>query len=244
MINTDLNLRKLKYQFLKDGIVTIENWLDPVYAEELWEHLNTMPNDWWGVSARPDLNDNMQIIKWNDENTKVIENHEQLARDAFEKGLFSYIFRRTYEDHYAECYCAECKFTKDVLSKEVVNFLAFITDYKVTQINELFASYYAGGDFLSPHSDGPNGVLGFVYNLSKNWRPEWGGNLHFQNMQDDRIIDRVNVPRFNTLTMFDIATTQGHTHFVSEVVKNVPEKRFAMAGWWGQSDENKDTLQL
>ena len=244
MINPDLNLRKLKYQFLKEGIVTIENWLEPEYAESLWNHLNYMPNDWWGVSARPNEIGEMQIITWNEENATEIAEIEQMARDAFQNYFFSYIFRRTSGNHFQTCDCLECKFRLDVLSEEVVNFLHYITDYKVTQINELFASYYAPGDFLSPHSDGPNGVLGFVYNLSKNWRPEWGGNLHFQNMQDERIIDRVNVPRFNTLTMFDIATTQGHTHFVSEVVGNAPEKRLAMAGWWGQSDENKDTLQL
>ena len=243
MINPNLNLRELKYQFLRDGIITIENWLDPEYAYQLWHHLNTMPRDWWCVSSRPAIDGDMHITEWTDENLEYIKACNQHARNAFAQDIFSYIFRRTANNHFQDCTCAECNFRRDVLSDEVVHFLDFITGYKITQTNELFASWYDGGDFLSPHSDGPNGVLGFVYNLSANWKPQWGGNLHFQNMQDETKVDKVNVPQYNTLTMFDIATTQGHTHFVSEVVGNAPEKRLAMTGWWGQSSNNTNTLQ-
>ena len=156
-----------------------------------------------------------------------------IARDAFSKNIFSYSFRRTNNDHVEGCTCLECKFRQDVLSEEIVEFLHYITEFKVTKINELFASWYTDKDFLSPHADGINGILGFVYNLSKNWRPEYGGNLHFMDKENNNIIQKINVPSFNTLTMFDLATSMGHMHYVSEVVPNIPVKRLAMAGWWG-----------
>lgn len=242
MINKDLNVRELKYEFLKNGIVTIENWLDPVYAEKLWNHLDTMPKDWWNVSARPAHDQEMHITRWVDENKPYIDKSDSFARNSFSEDVFSYSFRRTNNDHVDGCRCEECEFRKDVLSEEVVNFLAYLTEYKVTKINELFASWYTDRDFLSPHSDGPNGVLGFVYNLSKDWKPHYGGNLHFQNKLDENLIEKINVPKFNTLTMFDLATSMGHMHYVSEVVPNLKTKRLAMAGWWGQGNGNKNTL--
>lgn len=242
MINKDLNVRELKYEFLKNGIVTIENWLDPVYAEKLWNHLDTMPKDWWYVSARPAHDQEMHITRWVDENKPYIDKSDSFARNSFSEDVFSYSFRRTNNDHVDGCRCEECEFRKDVLSEEVVNFLAYLTEYKVTKINELFASWYTDRDFLSPHSDGPNGVLGFVYNLSKDWKPHYGGNLHFQNKLDENLIEKINVPKFNTLTMFDLATSMGHMHYVSEVVPNLKTKRLAMAGWWGQGNGNKNTL--
>jgi len=243
MINKDLNLRELKYEFLKNGVVTIENWLDNDYAEELWNHLNNMPQDWWFVSSRPAYDQDMHITRWVDNNSDYIQASNQSAREAFGRGEFSYIFRRTNDDHVEECRCKECVFKEDVISDEVVGFLDYVTGFKVTRINEFFASWYDGGDFLSPHSDGPNGVLGFVYNLSKNWKPHYGGNLHFQDNFDENLIQKINVPKFNTLTMFDLATTMGHMHFVSEVPMNVPEKRLAFAGWWGQGGDNKNTIK-
>jgi|SaaInl6LU_22_DNA_1037377.scaffolds.fasta_scaffold00671_6 Rps23 Pro-64 3,4-dihydroxylase Tpa1-like proline 4-hydroxylase len=242
MINKELNVRELKYDFLKNGIVTIKDWLEPEYANNLWNHLNDMPQDWWFVSSRPAVDGDMHVTRWIPENEKYIKDSDKVARESFNKGIFSYSFRRTNDDHVPECRCHECVFREDLLSDEVVGFLDYITSYKVTKINELFASWYTDGDFLGPHSDGPNGVLGFVYNLSSDWKPHYGGNLHFQNNEDESLIEKINVPKFNTLTMFDLSTSMGHMHFVSEVVKGVPSKRMAFAGWWGQNDENKNTI--
>ena len=239
MINTSLNLRKLKYEFLKEGIVTIPNWLEYDYSDYLWDHINNMPNDWWFVSTRPAVDDDMATTRWIPENEDYINQCIEKARETFNNGEFSYVFRRTNGDHVDNCDCPECHFRLDLLSPEVTDFLHYVTGYKINSINEIFASRYDGGDFLSPHSDGPNGTLGFVYNLSKEWRPHFGGNLHFQSNEDETLIERINVPKFNTLTMFDLSTSQGHMHFVSHVVEGAPTKRLAFAGWWGQNGDKE-----
>lgn len=233
MINGDLNTRQLKYEFLKNGLVTIKNWLQPDYAENLWVHLDTMPEDWWYTSTRPTEDGGMTIIRNLPENKDTIEYYKQLANHFFTQNQFSYIFRRTNEDHVDGCGCSECVFKQDAISDEVKSFIKKVTDFDVTKLNEFFASWYEPGHFLSPHSDGPNGKLGFVYNLSKDWKPHYGGNLHFQSNDDDMIIEQVNVPEFNTLTMFDLETTMGHMHYVSHVSPGVEQKRLAFAGWWG-----------
>lgn len=233
MINKDLNTRQLKYEFLKNGLVTIENWLDDDYAENLWDHLNTMPEDWWFISTRPTEDGGMTIVRNTPEKQSEIEYNKQVANFFFTQNHFSYVFRRTNDDHVDTCDCYECKFKKDAVSVEVKNFIKKITDFDVTKLNEFFASWYESGHFLSPHSDGPNGVLGFVYNLSKDWKPHYGGNLHFQSNNNENIIEKVNVPTFNTLTMFDLETTMGHMHYVSHVAPDITQKRLAFAGWWG-----------
>ena len=76
-----------------------------------------------------------------------------------------------------------------------------ITTEKYTGSDEVFAACYTVGDFLSPHVDSPNGTLGFVLQMSKNWLPEYGGLLHF--MDDNRtVVERIEVPEYNSLTLF------------------------------------------
>jgi Rps23 Pro-64 3,4-dihydroxylase Tpa1-like proline 4-hydroxylase len=96
---------------------------------------------------------------------------------------------------------------------------------------ELFASWYKEGDFLSTHSDGDNGHVGFVYNISKGWKPEWGGMLHFLKTGESNVVEKVISPKYNALVMFDLSTTAGADHFVSHV--NTSEaKRLSFAGWF------------
>ena len=96
----------------------------------------------------------------------------------------------------------------------------------------MFSSRFLSNFFLSPHGDKGKGKIGFVYSLSKSWRPEWGGNLHF--MEDDyKTVTRTIVPIFNRLTLFDIPSRDGVPHYVSHVVPDVRVKRLSITGWFG-----------
>ena len=44
----------------------------------------------------------------------------------------------------------------------------------------MFLSRYKSGHFLAPHSDINNGKLAFVFNLTKNWKPQYGGPTFFK----------------------------------------------------------------
>ena len=81
------------------------------------------------------------------------------------------------------------------------------------------------------HSDGDNGQVGFVYNISKNWRPEWGGMLHFLKQGDSNYVEKVVSPRYNALILFDLSTTAGADHFVSHV-NTSQAKRLSFTGWF------------
>lgn len=234
MLNTDLNKRKLKYEFIKDGIVVIDNFLNADYADKMFDFFDhDMPQHWWSVSTRPAPNgeNKMDNCYYSDENIALIAEKEKAAREAFARTQFSYIFRRTLEDHVSGCNCLECQLRVYLATTEIHQFISAVTDIPVSCSFELFASWYKEGDFLSMHSDGDNGQIGFVYNLTKNWRPEWGGMLHFLKSGDSNSVERVISPRFNALILFDLSTTAGADHFVSHV-NSSQAKRLSFTGWF------------
>lgn len=234
MLNPDLHKRKLKYEFLKDGFVVIDNFLQRSHADAIFEHFNTgMPQWWWSVSTRPapDGTNTMHNCYYTEDNKSLIESKEKAAKEAFSRGQFSYIFRRTLADHVEGCDCMECNLRQYLSTSEVHEFIHSITDIKVTGSFELFASWYKEGDFLSTHSDGDNGQVGFVYNISRDWRPEWGGMLHFLKAGESNTVEKVISPKYNALVMFDLSTTAGADHFVSHV-NTSQAKRLSFTGWF------------
>jgi SM-20-related protein len=234
MLNPDLHKRKLKYEFLKDGFVVIDNFLQIEHANAIFDHFDTgMPQWWWSVSTRPspDGTNLMHNCYFSDENAELIEKKERVAKEAFSRSQFSYIFRRTLADHVVECACKECELRNYLSTPEIHKFIHSITDIPVTGSFELFASWYKEGDFLSTHSDGDNGQVGFVYNISKDWKPEWGGMLHFLKTGESNVVEKVISPKYNALIMFDLSTTAGTDHFVSHV-NTSQAKRLSFTGWF------------
>ena len=102
-----------------------------------------------------------------------------------------------------------------------------ITGLELTHLTTLFISKYKSGNFLSPHSDRGNGRLAFVINLTKFWKPQYGGNLHFMNDDRTEILDTF-VPEFNNLVVFYVPEGDGVPH----VDPNVKHNRFAVTGWF------------
>ena len=95
MLNTDLNKRKLKYDFLKDGFVIVDNFLIKEHADKIFNHFDhEMPQWWWSVSTRPAPNgeNKMDNVYYKDENAEIIADKERTAKEAFARSQFSYIF--------------------------------------------------------------------------------------------------------------------------------------------------------
>jgi len=92
-------------------------------------------------------------------------------------------------------------------------------------------SWYQSGEHSLPHTDWVGQrTVSYVWHLSKNWRPEWGGGLYWA--QNDHAIATYPAS-FNTLVLFSVTTRSAH--FVTTVSPHHKGKRLTFNGWW-QSD--------
>lgn len=97
-------------------------------------------------------------------------------------------------------------------------------------INRVYAqaTLYARGNFLLMHSDETSlerRRIAYVINLTRRWRPDWGGLLHFPDPEGN-VVDTF-YPHFNSLSLFTVP----QEHFVSYVAPYSGGKRSAVTGW-------------
>lgn len=222
----------LPVAFARDGMIQLGPFCEPVFADTLHGFLaRDMPLDWWFASVLPGTDGtNRSDIRAFPHNNPEIAAAAVVATDAFLHGGFSHYFYRTFP-HLEGCQCLVCQAIAWLVSPAMVDMVARLTGRDISRGNAFFASCYTGGTFLSPHTDGDNGQVGLVWQLTRDWRPEYGGALHLLSHQSERVTD-VIVPRFNTAILFDLPAQVGTPHFVSHVVPGVPGRRLAISGWY------------
>jgi len=233
-INQNLNLTVLRKEFNEKKIVQVENFLEKESAEKIFSFLNSdMKEDWWSRSILINTKQypNVLNIRRFESNLDQINYLSSLANESFSENIFSYAFDRTTEKHFNTCSCEFCRFDKFLNSEVLLNTISIITDHKITKPNETFAARYTDGCFLSPHHDKAKGKIGFVFNLSKDWKPQYGGNLNITDESGFHVIKTIT-PKFNNLVIFDIPNYNGIPHFVSHINPKVKKKRISVTGWF------------
>lgn len=114
-------------------------------------------------------------------------------------------------------------------SEEFIAFARWlVNDPKITHASAQ-ATRYRAGHFLTRHQDkDPHEDRSYAYviNLSKNWHPDWGGLLQFENDNGD--VTQTFTPQWNSLSLFKVP--QSHT--VSLVAPYATEDRLAITGWF------------
>lgn len=100
----------------------------------------------------------------------------------------------------------------------------------IPEVNRVYAqaTMYAPGSFLLAHDDHVDAEdrrLAYVINLTRQWRPDWGGMLHFS--RPDGSVSDTFFPHFNSMSVFAVP----QTHFVSYVPPFAQGERQAITGW-------------
>lgn len=115
-------------------------------------------------------------------------------------------------------------------SEEFIQLMSYITGYENLSWvrNSTFTSKYEAGDFLYTHTDRGNGRIAFVYQLTKDWLPGYGGI--FMKMNNWIDINSAVLPKFNQLTIFDVSN-EGIPHIVTPVLPYLKHSRIAYSGW-------------
>ena len=225
IINYSLHTDNFYEIFKINKKIKIDNILDEYFADALYK-FSSLSKDWV-------LSTGINKNKFEKKDTQQFANANQLqiknVQNAFKEDQFSYAFYRNMNNQ--KCSYLEFLIRKELSSPKFIEYLNKITGLTLTTLKTLFLSKYKAGNFLSPHSDHGNGRLAFVINLTKFWKPQYGGNLHFLNEDRTEIIDTY-VPGFNNLMLFDVPENTGIPHYVSHIVPNVKYSRFAITGWF------------
>lgn len=154
------------------------------------------------------------------------------AYEAFSRGEFAYHFYRTFNANPSQYSVVEYSVRTYMASPEFIGYLNRITRLQLTQLNTLFVSKYTSNCFLSTHNDAGNGKVAFVLHLTEDWKPQYGGHLHFLDASRTHIVETYT-PQFNSLMLFEIPEgDEGIPHFVGHVASHVQVPRIAITGWY------------
>lgn len=229
IMNNNIDTNKYKELYDKDNIVVINNFLNIEKAEQIYTYIhNNKPKNTWTSSVCYD-NVKSDLIYKNSKKAQIQKNIKK-ATDAFNKNKFAFSFQRTLNNNNVPS--IEGFTTYLFKNQSIIDKINEITSLNVERAHDIFISKYRFGDFLSPHCDKNNGRIAFVLNLTKNWKPQYGGILHIMN-QDRTEIIRSIVPKFNSLVLFYIPPENGIPHFVSHInINNNGLYRYAITGWF------------
>lgn len=114
-------------------------------------------------------------------------------------------------------------------SKTLLKAISNISGIQNIEFADAQATRYEPGHFLTSHNDivaGKNRLAAFVFNLTANWHPDWGGNLMFYD--ENQNVTDVFAPKMNSLSLFAVGTK----HAVSLVSPFAGRPRLAVTGWF------------
>ena len=219
-----INIVEYKTIYQQKKKVQIKNILIDQVAELLYKNAKIEKN-WILATGHDSVKFEKKVIK---QFEKINSLQIKKIQDKFKNDHFSYIFHRSMNNQKPSF--LEYNLRNFMSSIEFIDYLNQITSLNISKLNTLFLSKYKGGNFLSPHSDKGNGKLAFVLNLTKNWKPQYGGILHFMNNEKTKIIESY-LPLFNNLMLFEVPN-EGIPHFVSHVVPYIKLERYSITGWY------------
>jgi Rps23 Pro-64 3,4-dihydroxylase Tpa1-like proline 4-hydroxylase len=113
-------------------------------------------------------------------------------------------------------------------SPDYIAFIRALTGDEGVQRVNAQATRYRRGHFLRYHTDIDSNEgrrFAYVLNLSRDWRPDWGGLLQF--IDDGGQVVDTFLPRWNSLSLFKVPAG----HAVSLVAPWADQDRLAITGW-------------
>jgi Rps23 Pro-64 3,4-dihydroxylase Tpa1-like proline 4-hydroxylase len=189
------------------------NWVSPAYLRKV----GSLKKDFKSAKPFP------HIVLPN-----FFKNAKSL-KSALLKEKFHYQNSDLFQFHQTnDCSKAKTKIVQDFHkffgSNEFLDFISEITGKKLTSI-DMSGFVYGDTDYLLPHDDRLEGrKIAYVVNLSENFKEENGGALAL--FKGKKIVKRI-VPKFNTLTIFEVSNKSLH-----EVEEVIDKKRVSFAGWF------------
>jgi len=231
VINPDLDFDHWRHVFGRHGRAQISPILDELSAKRLHDCLcHEVP---WTLAYREE--GKSQVLDFQpyrrlskEEKAQRLQQLQLEARGQYGFAYDSYMM----VDAYKEQRDPELLLNTVLEFLNSPDFLAFAR--VLTQIPQIRrvtaqATRYLPGHFLKQHNDldeDHNRLVAYVFNLTHDWKADWGGLLHFLDDRDN-IIDTF-IPHYNSLSLLRVP----QTHLVSLVTPWAEAQRLSITGWF------------
>ncbi len=225
--NKDLNFEELKSSFAADGKVRASKVLDFEFAAHSFQALNERVE--FDTAMYIDgKNAVMSKKEWNSlEDTQRQQIYFHLMENAALGNGFSY-GRKYITAEEKDPFLLN--FYNTLNSEVILDTIRELTGKSDINYASMQATKYIPGQFLTRHKDDVQSEgrkLAYVFNLSPEWHPDWGGLLQFFNDEGETLESWT--PSFNTLSLFDVK----HIHSVTYFTPFAKKPRYALTGWFG-----------
>ncbi len=239
MINNNLDIEHLRLELALRSRVQIPDFLQPEAAEAIAHCLNSdVP---WHLAERSEGAPRTSERGAYPGEAAYSEKMLGIYAEAMNQYQFAY-------DSYMLVKAAKYGWDPGLVVHAVLQFFntpQFIefarylcADSQVTHANAQ-CTRYRSGQFLMPHEDlemTEDWRYAYVLNLSRDWQPDWGGQLQFID-GNNSIVDTF-LPRWNSLSLFRVP----QKHQVTMVTPWAAHPRHAITGWW-LAKRREDSLQ-
>lgn len=226
-INPKLDLAQIGATLRRDGRVLIRDFFEPAVIEALAQAVEAID---WSLSYRDVHGDRLlsgdQLRALTpSQRGQLVDGITHVAQHEFQFSFFTDSMAEAVRRGDTHLLARFMRWMADDAFLTVMRQLSGIE-----AINRVYAqaTMYTRGNFLVAHDDHVDAEdrrLAYVINLTRQWRPDWGGLLHFSD-GDGGVLDTF-FPHFNSLALFAVP----QTHFVSYVPPFAQGERQAITGW-------------
>lgn len=229
-LDARLDGRALALQFASGSRIHIPDLLEREGAERLFRHLRER-EDWRLVFNQGEtlfeLDRSAQAALTDEQRGQLDVPTHQRARSHFQ---FRYETIRVpdIEAERAASGSLLADFARFMSSPEMLGFLSTVTAIKGIEFADAQGTAYGPGHFLTVHDNdvaGKNRLAAYVFNLTPEWRVDWGGLLMFHGAHGH--VEQAFTSRLNALNIFKVP----QPHSVSYVAPYVPYRLYAITGW-------------
>jgi len=171
-----------------------------------------------------------QLARMSKEQRRLLERQIYArARSSYQYAYSAYPMLQAYLERWNEVPLLD-GFLEALNSEVVLDFVRAISGFREIIKADAQATRYGPGQFLRQHIDqGPPSetwLVAYVYNLTPDWQPDWGGYL--QLIDDNGDIAVGFQPRYNALNLLAVP----QPHLVSLVAPFAGAARYSITGWF------------
>ncbi|MCH8081467.1 MAG: 2OG-Fe(II) oxygenase [Proteobacteria bacterium] len=235
-LNPDHDVKAYREAFARDKMLHIPNILVPEAAKRLHRCLTEEIS--WNLTYNDD--EGLQHLFASKMAKMTPAERVALQQKVLQRaktGKFQFFFGSfAIEDAYKENIVRDMyisRFYEFVNSEPFLDFMREITGFKTIAHATQQATAYGPGHFLTDHNDfepGKSRKVAMVFNLTPEWKAEWGGILEFID-QEGKTTSGL-IPSFNALNFFAVP----RRHVVTQVATYSPAIRYAITGWLVERD--------